>query len=182
MTVPQNAVIADGILQELTFDLDFTPSPGSAVPVNSAGLDRYEVKGFLSENQFGTVKVAAAVVTLTPAQDSMDVTDSVTSTFSGLEVTLDLTGVSCAGGIYTHFCAELEPSLEASKVWKQSDDAIKIGCFPICCAGESYFKPIKGTVHHLKYLHYYRNVHHNTITNVLIRLATNRNAFFPFFF
>ncbi|XP_033628800.1 extracellular matrix protein A-like [Asterias rubens] len=134
VTVPLDAVITDGILQELTFDLDFTPSPGSAAPVNSAGLDRYEVIGFLSEDQFGTVKVATAIAVLTPAQDSMDITDSVTSTFVALEVTLDLTGVSCAGGIYTHFCAELEPSLEASKVWKQSDDAIKIGCFPICCA------------------------------------------------
>ena len=143
MTVPLDAVITDGILQELTFDLDFTPSPGSAAPVNSAGLDRYEVKGFLSEDQFGTVKVATAIAVLTPAQDSMDITDSVTSTFVALEVTLDLTGVSCAGGIYTHFCAELEPSLEASKVWKQSDDAIKIGCFPICCAGECHFKPFK---------------------------------------
>ncbi|XP_022112061.1 uncharacterized protein LOC110991154 [Acanthaster planci] len=64
----------------------------------------------------------------------MDVADSVVSTFLDLTVTLDLTGVSCAGGIYTHFCAELQPSVEASKIWKQSDSAVTIGCFPICCA------------------------------------------------
>ncbi|XP_038072603.1 uncharacterized protein LOC119741056 isoform X5 [Patiria miniata] len=136
VTLPPDAIISDGVLQDLTFDLDFIPAPGSAAPVNSAGLDRYEVKGYLSTDASGLVKVAAEVVTLTPAQDSMDVTDGVASTFNDLSVTLDLTGVSCAGGIYTHFCAELEPSLEASKVWKQSDNAVTIGCFPICC-GES---------------------------------------------
>ncbi|XP_033104830.1 serine-rich adhesin for platelets-like isoform X2 [Anneissia japonica] len=132
--IPTDSIVIDKRTQDIQFDLTFTPEDGSASVVNRAGDDRYKVEIFLSDNPAGSNSAATSNAQLTSSQSALDIRDGVASTFNDITTSLDLSLVSCFGGMYRYFCATLSPSTTGSTFWRQSDNAITTRCAVISCA------------------------------------------------
>lgn len=105
---------------DIQFDISFTPSMGAAALIESlsdgASTARLSIVAAVATSSSPTYSdvVNPEEVTLSTAQQSVDLTDDSTVTWSNLVVSMDTTSLDCgSGSTYTHICFLIYPPTDA---------------------------------------------------------------------
>lgn len=93
----------------IQFDITFTPVDGAAAAIEAShGSTRFLLGAALSSLDDFSSLVGLSSVSLSSAQQTTNLTDDSSVTWSDLTIELDLTSVDCGNGtLYTYFCLGL---------------------------------------------------------------------------
>jgi len=132
-SIDSPSYVTGGDVSTVTFDFTFTPVDGAASAiVASHASTRYMLGAALSGDDEGSSLAGLNLVTLTSSQQTTNLTDDTSVTWSNLEVDLNLTDTDCGNGtVFTYLCFALLPY--SGVTWSGVDTSNSTICSELRC-------------------------------------------------
>lgn len=137
VTVSSPSYFTGGEISAVTGSITFTPMDGAAAAIEgSNAVNRFMLVGAVAENDDGSGNIVSLdSANLTTSQQTTDMTDGDSVTWSGLSFEANMTNQDCGNGtLFQYYCLALMPHYSTN--WGAVDYDNASACVVVKCKGK----------------------------------------------